>query len=49
MPQKLNGIYDAVAERYSFINRNILIRLYVTDESMYFEYDGYVQLPQEQE
>ena len=47
-PQKLNSIYDAVVERYSFINRNILIRLYVADEGMYFEYDGYVQLPQEQ-
>jgi|GEM_PF-2455935 len=46
-PEKLNGIYDAVVERYSFINENILIRLYVADVGMYFEYNGHVPLPQQ--
>lgn len=46
-PEKLNDVYDGVQERYSFINENIIIRLYVADKGMYYEYSGHVQLPQE--
>lgn len=46
-PEKLNDVYDAVQERYSFINENIIIRLYLADKGMYYEYSGHVQLPQE--
>ena len=46
-PQKLNDIYDAVYERYSFINENIVIDLYVADKGMYYEYSSHIQLPAE--
>ena len=47
-PQNLNNIYDAVYERYSFINENIVINLYVVDKGMYYEYSSHIQLPAEQ-
>ena len=47
-PMKLNDIWDAVYERYSFINENIVIRLYVADKGMYYEYQGHIQLPSEE-
>ena len=47
-PMKLNDIWDAVYERYSFINENIVIRLYVADKGMYYEYRGHIQLPSEE-
>ena len=46
-PQKLNDIYDAVYERYSFINENIVIDLYVADEGMYYEFSSHIQPPAE--
>lgn len=46
-PEKLNSIYDAVYERYSFIHENIVIRLYVADKGIYYEYTGHIQLPEE--
>ena len=46
-PEKLNDVFDAVYERYSFINENITVKLYVADQGMYFEYSGHVELPQE--
>ena len=47
-PMKLNDIWDAVYERYSFINENIVIRLYLADKGMYYEYRGHIQLPSEE-
>ena len=44
-PQKLNAIWDAVYEKYSFINENMVVRLYVADKGMYYEYCGHIQLP----
>ncbi len=46
-PQNLNNIYDAVYERYSFINDNISIRLYVADKGMYYEYSSHIVPPEE--
>ncbi len=45
-PEKLNEVYDAVYERCSFINENMVVQLYVADKGMYFEYTGHVKLPQ---
>lgn len=45
-PERLNNVYDAVYERYSFINENMIVQLHVADKGMYFEYTGHVELPQ---
>lgn len=47
-PQKLNDVYDAVYERYSFINENIVIQLYTADGNLYYEYSGHIELPAEE-
>ena len=47
-PNRLNDILAAVQERYSFINENITVQLYVADKGMYFEYSAPVTLPAEE-
>ena len=48
-PEKINLLYDALYERYSFLNENIFVQLSVKDKGMYFEYSHHVELPTEEE
>ncbi len=43
-PKDLNLLYDAIYERYSFLNDNIVVKLFLKDNNMYYEYSSHIEI-----